>query len=167
MGQGRVAVASAVIIGVGYHACSIILQEYQFSSDHRAMACDHNRFCRRQCGECEARFTTFERVQLREISVLKRDGRKVPFSREKLERSFNIALRKRSVHENDVMMAINDIVRKLESTGEADVTSDYVGSLVMKALLSLDKVGYIRYASVYKNFEDASDFEDFVNDLRR
>ena len=105
-------------------------------------------------------------MQLREISVLKRDGRKVPFSREKLERSFNIALRKRSVHENDVVMAINDIVRKLESTGEADVTSDYVGSLVMKALLSLDKVGYIRYASVYKNFEDASDFEDFVNDLR-
>ena len=121
---------------------------------------------RRQCSECEARFTTFERVQLREISVLKRDGRKVPFSREKLERSFNIALRKRSVHENDVVMAINDIVRKLESTGEADVNSDYVGSLVMKALLSLDKVGYIRYASVYKNFEDASDFEDFVNDLR-
>ena len=121
---------------------------------------------RRQCSECEARFTTFERVQLREISVLKRDGRKVPFSREKLERSFNIALRKRSVHENDMVMAINDIVRKLESTGEADVTSDYIGSLVMKALLSLDKVGYIRYASVYKNFEDASDFEDFVNDLR-
>ena len=75
---------------------------------------------RRQCAECEARFTTFERVQLREISVLKRDGRKVPFSREKLERSFNIALRKRSVHENDMVMAINDIVRKLESTGEAD-----------------------------------------------
>ena len=121
---------------------------------------------RRQCAECEARFTTFERVQLREISVLKRDGRKVPFSREKLEQYFNIALRKRSVHENDMVMAINDIVRKLESTGEADVTSDYVGSLVMKALLSLDKVGYIRYASVYKNFEDASDFEDFVNDLR-
>ena len=121
---------------------------------------------RRQCAECEARFTTFERVQLREISVLKRDGRKVPFSREKLERSFNIALRKRSVHENDMVMAINDIVRKLESTGEADVTSDYVGSLVMKALLSLDKVGYSRYASVDKNFEDASDFEDFVNDLR-
>ena len=121
---------------------------------------------RRQCVECEARFTTFERVQLREISVLKRDGRKVPFSREKLERSFNIALRKRSVHENDMVMTINDIVRKLESTGEADVTSGYVGSLVMKALLSLDKVGYIRYASVYKNFEDASDFEDFVNDLR-
>ncbi len=96
---------------------------------------------RRQCSECEARFTTFERVQLREISVLKRDGRKVPFSREKLERSFNIALRKRSVHENDVVMAINDIVRKLESTGEADVTSDYVGSLVMKALLSWIRLG--------------------------
>jgi transcriptional repressor NrdR len=122
---------------------------------------------RRQCGACDARFTTFERVQLREISVMKRDGRKVIFSREKLERSFTIALRKRAAHENDVAMAINEIVRKLESTGEADVTSDYVGSLVMKALLSLDKVGYIRYASVYKNFEDAGDFEEFVNELRK
>ena len=122
---------------------------------------------RRQCGACDARFTTFERVQLREISVMKRDGRKVIFSREKLERSFIIALRKRAAHENDVAMAINEIVRKLESTGEADVTSDYVGSLVMKALLALDKVGYIRYASVYKNFEDAGDFEEFVNELRK
>lgn len=122
---------------------------------------------RRQCGACDARFTTFERVQLREISVMKRDGRKVIFNREKLERSFTIALRKRSVHENDVAMAINEIVRKLESTGEADVTSDYIGSLVMKALLALDKVGYIRYASVYKNFEDAGDFEEFVNELRK
>lgn len=122
---------------------------------------------RRQCGACDARFTTFERVQLREISVMKRDGRKVIFNREKLERSFTIALRKRSIHENDVAMAINEIVRKLESTGEADVTSDYIGSLVMKALLALDKVGYIRYASVYKNFEDAGDFEEFVNELRK
>ena len=122
---------------------------------------------RRQCGACDARFTTFERVQLREISVMKRDGRKVIFSREKLERSFTIALRKRAAHENDVAMAINEIVRKLESTGEADVTSDYIGSLVMKALLALDKVGYIRYASVYKNFEDATDFEEFVNELRK
>ena len=122
---------------------------------------------RRQCGACDARFTTFERVQLREISVMKRDGRKVIFSREKLERSFTIALRKRAAQENDVAMAINEIVRKLESTGEADVTSDYIGSLVMKALLALDKVGYIRYASVYKNFEDAGDFEEFVNELRK
>ena len=121
---------------------------------------------RRQCNSCDARFTTFERVQLREIFVAKRDGRKVPFDREKLERSFTIALRKRSVSENDMAMAINEIVRKLESTGEADVSSDYIGSLVMKALLGLDRVGYIRYASVYKNFENASDFEDFVNDLR-
>jgi len=121
---------------------------------------------RRQCNNCDARFTTFERVQLREIFVAKRDGRKVPFDREKLERSFTIALRKRSVSENDMAMAINEIVRKLESTGEADVSSDYIGSLVMKALLGLDRVGYIRYASVYKNFENASDFEDFVNDLR-
>jgi len=99
---------------------------------------------RRQCGSCDARFTTFERVQLREIFVSKRDGRKVPFDREKLERSFTIALRKRTVGENDMAMAINEIVRKLESTGEADVSSDYIGSLVMKALLKLDRVGYIR-----------------------
>ena len=121
---------------------------------------------RRQCSSCDARFTTFERVQLREIYVVKRDNRKVLFDREKLERSFNVALRKRAIQENDVAMAINEIVRKLESTGEADVSSDYIGSLVMKALLGIDKVGYIRYASVYKNFENAGDFEDFVNELR-
>lgn len=121
---------------------------------------------RRQCSSCDARFTTFERVQLREIYVVKRDNRKVLFDREKLERSFNVALRKRAIQENDVAMAINEIVRKLESTGEADVNSEYIGSLVMKALLKLDKVGYIRYASVYKNFENAGDFEDFVNNLR-
>ncbi len=121
---------------------------------------------RRQCVKCAARFTTFERIQLREINVLKRDNRIVPFNREKLERSFNIALRKRSVNENDIVLSINEIVRKLESTGEAEVNSEYIGSLVMKSLLSLDKVGYIRYASVYKNFVEASDFEDFINELR-
>ena len=122
---------------------------------------------RRQCGACDARFTTFERVQLREISVMKRDGRKVIFSREKLERSFTIALRKRAAHENDVAMAINEIVRKLESTGEADVTSDYIGSLVMKALLALDKVGYIRFASVYRNFQDEEDFRDLLKEVQK
>lgn len=122
---------------------------------------------RRQCNSCSARFTTFERVYLRDISVIKTDGRRAPFDRDKLERSFAIALRKRSVEEEDVHMAITEIVRKLESTGDADVPSTYIGSLVMKALLELDKVAYIRYASVYRNFEEAADFEDFVNELRK
>lgn len=121
---------------------------------------------RRQCNSCNARFTTFERVQLREVTVLKRDGSKSLFDRDKLERSFTIALRKRDVDFDKISMEINEIVRKLESTGEAEVRSDYIGELVMKALQRLDKVGYVRYASVYRNFADPSDFEEFVNELR-
>ena len=122
---------------------------------------------RRQCGSYSARFTTFERVHLRDVSVIKSDGRRTPFDRDKLERSFAIALRKRDLHEDEIQRAITEIVRKLESTGEADVGSDYIGSLVMKALLKLDKVAYIRYASVYRNFDEPSDFEEFVNELRK
>lgn len=121
---------------------------------------------RRQCNSCDARFTTFERVQLREVTVVKRDGRRTLFDRSKLERSFDIALRKREVDSEQVMLAINEICRRLESTGEPDVTSDYIGSLAMKALARLDKVAYVRYASVYKNFGQATDFEDFINELR-
>jgi transcriptional repressor NrdR len=121
---------------------------------------------RRQCNSCDARFTTFERVQLREVTVVKRDGRRTLFDRSKLERSFDIALRKRDVDSEQVMLAINEICRRLESTGEPDVTSDYIGSLAMKALARLDKVAYVRYASVYKNFGQATDFEDFINELR-
>ena len=121
---------------------------------------------RRQCNSCDARFTTFERVQLREVTVVKRDGRRTLFDRSKLERSFDIALRKREVDAEQVMLAINEICRRLESTGEPDVTSDYIGSLAMKALGRLDKVAYVRYASVYKNFGQATDFEDFINELR-
>ena len=121
---------------------------------------------RRQCGSCQARFTTFERVQLREVTVIKRDGSKSLFDRDKLEKSFKIALRKRQIDEERVTSEINSIVRKLESTGEPDVSSEYIGSLVMGALSSLDKVAYVRYASVYRNFADPSDFEDFVNELR-
>ena len=121
---------------------------------------------RRQCNHCDARFTTFERVQLREVTVVKRDGRRTIFDRSKLERSFDIALRKRDVDAEKVMLAINEISRRLESTGEPDVTSDYIGSLAMKALARLDKVAYVRYASVYKNFGQATDFEDFINELR-
>ena len=117
---------------------------------------------RRLCGKCDARFTTFERVQIREITLVKRDGRKSVFDREKLERSFDIALRKRDVDAEAVAMAINDIVRQLESHADGDVPSARVGELVMAALYALDQVAYVRYASVYRNFREAKDFEAFV-----
>ena len=117
---------------------------------------------RRLCGKCDARFTTFERVQIREITLIKRDGRKSVFDREKLERSFDIALRKRDVDAEAVAMAINDIVRQLESHTDGDVPSARVGELVMAALYKLDQVAYVRYASVYRNFREAKDFEAFV-----
>ena len=117
---------------------------------------------RRLCGKCDARFTTFERVQIREITLVKRDGRKSVFDREKLERSFEIALRKRDVDAEAVAMAINDIVRQLESHADGDVPSARVGELVMAALYRLDQVAYVRYASVYRNFREAKDFEAFV-----
>ena len=117
---------------------------------------------RRLCGKCDARFTTFERVQIREITLVKRNGRKSVFDREKLERSFDIALRKRDVDAEAVGMAINDIVRQLESHADGDVPSARVGELVMAALYKLDQVAYVRYASVYRNFREAKDFEAFV-----
>ncbi len=117
---------------------------------------------RRLCGECGARFTTFERVQLREINVVKRSGRRSVFDRDKLERSFQIALRKRDVDSDDMARSINEIVRQLESHPEGDVPSAQVGELVMDALSHLDKVAYVRYASVYRNFREAKDFEAFV-----
>ena len=117
---------------------------------------------RRLCGSCEARFTTFERVQLREINSVKRSGRTSVFDRDKLERSFEIALRKREVDKDEVARAINDIVRTLEGNADGDVPSYLVGELVMQALAKLDQVAYIRYASVYRNFDEATDFEAFV-----
>ena len=117
---------------------------------------------RRLCGDCNARFTTFERVQLREITIVKRSGRKSVFDRDKLDRSFQIALRKREVNSDEVARSIDDIVRQLESYPEGDVPSHLVGERVMKALAALDQVAYVRYASVYRNFEEASDFEAFV-----
>lgn len=117
---------------------------------------------RRLCGACGARFTTFERVQLREITIVKRSGRKSVFDREKLERSFEIALRKREVDADTVGTSINDIVRQLESYADGDVPSEYVGELVMQTLMKLDQVAYVRYASVYRNFREAKDFEAFV-----
>ena len=117
---------------------------------------------RRLCGACGARFTTFERVQLREITIVKRSGRKSVFDREKLERSFEIALRKREVDADTVGASINNIVRQLESYADGDVPSEYVGELVMQTLMKLDQVAYVRYASVYRNFREAKDFEAFV-----
>ena len=117
---------------------------------------------RRLCGKCEARFTTFERVQLREITIVKRNGRRSVFDRDKLERSFEIALRKRDIDADNVARAINEIVRKLESHADGDVPSEKVGELVMSSLYNLDQVAYVRYASVYRNFREAKDFEAFV-----
>ena len=117
---------------------------------------------RRLCGACGARFTTFERVQLREITIVKRSGRRSVFDRDKLERSFQIALRKRDVNADDIARSINEIVRQMESHPDGDVPSAQVGELVMEALSELDQVAYVRYASVYRNFRDAKDFEAFV-----
>tara|TARA_R110000787_G_scaffold28283_27_gene77313 strand:- start:32 stop:496 length:465 start_codon:yes stop_codon:yes gene_type:complete len=120
---------------------------------------------RRACTGCGARFTTFERVQLRELTVIKEGGKREPLDRDKLARSMNIALRKRNVDPERVERVINSIVRRLESSGESEVSSSAVGEIVMAALASLDKVAYVRYASVYRNFREASDFEEFVGAL--
>ncbi len=120
---------------------------------------------RRYCPACDSRFTTFERVQLRELSVLKTNGEKRVFDREKIARSMAIALRKRPVDSDAVEMAINRIVQKLESEGEADIPTHRIGALVMAELKKLDAVAFIRYASVYRDFSDAADFEKFVDKL--
>lgn len=121
---------------------------------------------RRVCPVCGGRFTTFERVQLRDLIVAKRSGRKVPFDRDKLRRSIDVALRKRNVDPDRVDRAVTGIVRQLESGGEAEVTSDEIGRLVMDALKSLDDVAYVRFASVYRNFREAKDFHDVLGELR-
>lgn len=120
---------------------------------------------RRFCPACESRFTTFERVQLRELTVVKSNGEKRPFDRDKIARSMAIALRKRPVDAEAVEMAINRMVQKLESEGENDIPTQRIGALVMAELKKLDAVAYIRYASVYRDFSDAEDFEEFVEKL--
>ena len=117
---------------------------------------------RRLCGQCEARFTTFERVQLRELTVIKKSGRRTPFDRDKLARSVMIALQKRPVETDRVEQMISGVVRQLESIGQADITSDQIGTLVMEGLARLDDVAYVRYASVYKDFRATQDFETFI-----
>jgi transcriptional repressor NrdR len=120
---------------------------------------------RRHCVGCGARFTTFERVQLRELMVIKKGGARVPFDRDKLARSIEIAVRKRPVDPERVERVVNSIQRRLESLGEPEVESHVIGEMVMDALASLDPVAYVRFASVYRNFREAKDFEDFVGKL--
>ena len=120
---------------------------------------------RRSCPACGARFTTFERVQLREMTVLKAGDRRQPFDRDKLIKSMQIALRKRPVELEQIEKSANAIVRQLESMGDPEVPSDAIGALVMKALARLDPVAYIRYASVYKDFSKPEDFNDVLEDL--
>jgi len=121
---------------------------------------------RRQCNLCGARFTTFERVQLRELTVVKRSGRRVPFDRDKLLRSVTIALRKRPVESDRIDQLVSGIVRRLESQGDADIPSSSIGELVMEALANIDPVAYVRYASVYKDFRETRDFERFLDEER-
>ena len=120
---------------------------------------------RRICPDCGARFTTFERIQLRELTVIKKSGKKAPFDRDKLERSVQIALRKRPVERDRVDRMISGIVRRVESLGETEISSDVIGEIVMEGLQSIDSVAYVRFASVYKNFREVKDFEDFLGNL--
>ena len=120
---------------------------------------------RRQCTGCNQRFTTIERVQLRELTVLKADGRRVPFDRDKLARSIRISLRKRPVQEEQVEQIVNGIVRQLEASGESDIPSKQLGEAVMEVLRDVDAVAYVRFASVYRDFREARDFEDFLGSL--
>ena len=120
---------------------------------------------RRVCPDCGGRFTTFERVQLRELIVLKRSGRRVPFDREKLARSVGMAVRKRPVEGDRVERMLTGIVRQLESMGESEITSTTIGELVMEGLRALDPVAYVRFASVYRDFREAADFHEVLGEI--
>ncbi len=120
---------------------------------------------RRICNDCGGRFTTFERVQLRDLTIAKKSGKRVPFDRDKLERSVQTALRKRDADEERVERMINGIVRQLESRGEGDIPSEEIGRLVMEGLKQIDEVAYVRFASVYQDFKEAKDFEGFLRDM--
>jgi transcriptional repressor NrdR len=122
---------------------------------------------RRFCGQCGARFTTFERVQLRDMIVVKSNGEKEPFERDKVMRSMKIALRKRPVDDEKIEQAVNGVVRQLESLGEGEITTTKIGECVMETLRKLDHVAYVRYASVYRDFRSPGDFEDFVDTLKK
>jgi transcriptional repressor NrdR len=122
---------------------------------------------RRECTECSARFTTFERIQLRDMTVIKSGDRRQPFDRDKVSRSMQIALRKRPVTPEEIEKTVSHIVRQLESHGEPEIKSGQIGELVMKALAKLDTVGYIRYASVYHDFNKPEDFKDFLDETKQ
>ena len=121
---------------------------------------------RRSCSECGGRFTTFERIQLRDMTIVKSDGKRQPFDREKVIKSMQVALQKRPVSTEQIEKAVTGIVRQLESYGENEFTSRHVGDLVMKALISLDMVGYIRFTSVYKDFREPEDFNAFLEEVQ-
>ncbi|WP_420561873.1 transcriptional regulator NrdR [Tepidicaulis sp.] len=120
---------------------------------------------RRACMACGGRFTTFERVQLRELTIIKTNGRRVPFDRDKLMRSVQVAMRKRPVEAERVERMVSGIVRRLESMGESDIPSQVLGEMVMEGLRTLDDVAYVRFASVYRDFREAKDFEDVIGEL--
>jgi transcriptional repressor NrdR len=120
---------------------------------------------RRFCPSCGSRFTTFERVQLRDLTVVKKSGKRVPFDRDKLAKSIQVATRKRPIDSERIERIVSAIVRRLESTGESEITSDQIGEQVMDALYALDPVAYVRFASVYRNFREVKDFEEFVGKL--
>ena len=121
---------------------------------------------RRQCEGCGARFTTFERIQLRELTIVKSEGRREPFEREKLERSIAIACRKRPIDPVRIERLVTAIQRQIETSGESEIAAQRVGEMVMDGLKALDSVAYIRFASVYKDFTEAKDFEDFAGSVK-
>ncbi len=121
---------------------------------------------RRLCPSCGSRFTSFERVQLRDLTVIKKDGKRTPFNRDKLANSILIALRKRKVDTERVEKLISGLVRRLESSGEVDIPSHMIGKLVMESLSEIDQVAYVRFASVYRNFREVQDFENFLGELK-
>mgnify|MGYP001292268134 CR=1 FL=1 len=120
---------------------------------------------RRICDQCGSRFTTFERIQLRDLIVLKGNGQKEVFDRDKMFRSLSLALRKRNIEQDKIEKIVNAIVRKLENSGETEIKSSLIGEYIMEALSHLDQVAYVRFASVYKNFREVKDFEDFLDNL--
>ena len=120
---------------------------------------------RRYCTSCGSRFTTFERVQLRELTVVKKDGDKAPFDRDKVMRSLKIALRKRPINEEKIERVVNGIQRRLETLGETEIPTKVVGEMIMDNLRDLDTIAYVRFASVYRNFRETKDFEEFIGEL--
>lgn len=122
---------------------------------------------RRYCINCDSRFTTFERVQLREMMIIKKNGEKKIFDAEKLKRSIEMAVRKRPVTQVQVDKLVNNIIKQLETDGEGEIPSHILGEMVMKALEGLDKVAFVRFASVYKNFEKADDFRQFITSIAK